>query len=87
MDLEMQLYVLALHAALTLALPVVVAVACVGVAVSLVQTVVGIQDQNISFGPKLGVVALILTIGGLPALAELVQLLRAAIESLPRLAG
>jgi flagellar biosynthesis protein FliQ len=87
MDLLMRLYGLAMQTALTLSIPVVAAIACIGVIVSFAQTVVGIQDQNISFGPKIAAGALILAIGGPAAMAVLAQLLRSAIESLPRLTG
>ena len=87
MDLAMQLYGLALQTAMVLALPVVAAVACVGIVVSLVQTVLGIQDQNISFGPKIIAVAVMVGIGGLPGMAMLARLLLVAIASLPRIAG
>ncbi|MDQ6767706.1 MAG: flagellar biosynthetic protein FliQ [Candidatus Eremiobacteraeota bacterium] len=86
-DLAMELYALTMQTALMLAMPVVAAVACVGIVVSLLQTVVGIQDQNISFGPKIAVVALLLALGGLPALALLAHLLVRAIAALPRLIG
>ncbi len=66
----MELYGLALQTALVLALPVVAAVAVLGVAVALVQTVVGIQDQNVSFGPKIIAVALLAGFGGLPPYTE-----------------
>ena len=86
-DVANSLYIQTMQTALALALPVVVAVGCVGVVVSLAQTLVGIQDQNVSFGPKISAVALMLVIGASPAVALLERLLLAAIASLPRLAG
>lgn len=77
---------MAMRTALALSLPVVGLVAIIGVLVAMIQTVVGISDQNISFGPKLAAVAVVLFVGGLPALGILVALLRAAILTLPRLA-
>ncbi len=87
MDMAMQLYGLAMQTALVLALPVTAAVAGVGVVVSLAQTVVGIQDQNISFGPKLAVAALTVIAGGPAALGLLEHLLELAAASLPHLVG
>jgi len=82
-----QLYGLALQTALILALPVVGLVALIGILIALIQTVLGIQDQNISFGPKIAAVAVLAAIGGLPGMALLASLVRAAILSLPRLTG
>ena len=82
----MELYSMAMRTALALSLPVVGLVAIIGVLVAMIQTVVGISDQNISFGPKLAAVAAVLLVGGMPALGILVALLRAAILTLPRLA-
>jgi flagellar biosynthesis protein FliQ len=82
----MELYGMAMRTALALSLPVVGLVAIIGVLVAMIQTVVGISDQNISFGPKLAAVAVVLFVGGMPALGILVALLRAAILTLPRLA-
>ncbi len=83
----MELYGTAMRTALVLSLPVVGLVAFIGVLVAMGQTVVGISDQNISFGPKLIAVAVVLLVGGMPALGLLIALLRAAILTLPRLAS
>ena len=85
LDLAVRLYGLAIWTALYLALPVVAAVAITGVMVSLFQTVIGVQDQNVSFGPKIVVVAIVLAFGGAPAVALLAHLLTVAIASLPQL--
>lgn len=82
-----QLYAMALQAALVLALPVVALVAIVGIVSAIAQTVIGIQDQNISFGPKIAAVALLVALAGIPGLALLAELLRAAISAMPHLAG
>ena len=82
----MELYGMAMRTALVLSLPVVGLVAIIGVFVAMIQTVVGISDQNISFGPKLAAVAAVLFVGGAPALGILVALLRTAVLTLPRLA-
>jgi len=86
-DVASSLYIQTVQTALALAIPVVVAVGCVGVVVSLAQTLVGIQDQNLSFGPKIAVVAAMLAIGASPALTLLERLLLAAVAALPHLAG
>lgn len=80
------LYGLALQTALVLALPVVALVALIGVVIALMQTVVGLQDQNLSFGPKIVAVAVLLGVGGMPGLALLAALLHAVIVALPHLA-
>jgi flagellar biosynthesis protein FliQ len=81
------LYVIAMQTTLTLAIPVVAAIAATGVVVSLLQSAIGVQDQNISFGPKIGVVAVLLAAAGVPALLMLVRLLTLALATLPRLSG
>jgi len=81
------LFAKALLTAMLLTLPVVGTVAIVGAAVGIVQAVVQVQDQNVSFFPKLVAVAIIAAVAGLPALALLSDLLRDCIASLPRLAG
>ncbi len=76
----------ALATALALALPVVVSVAVVGVVIGVLQTIVQVQDQNVSFAPKLAVVALLTMVAGPAALASLDSLLTDIIAALPRLA-
>jgi flagellar biosynthesis protein FliQ len=86
-DVANSLYIQTMQTALALVIPVVVVVGLVGVFVSLAQTVVGIQDQNLSFGPKIVALAMILVAGASPAVALLVHLLLAAIAALPHLAA
>jgi len=81
------LFARALVTAMLLALPVVGGVAVLGAVVGIVQTVVQVQDQNISFFPKLVAVAMIAAVAGLPALALLTALLTDCVAALPRLAG
>lgn len=81
----MQLYGMALQTALVLALPVVALVAIIGIIIAIAQTIVGISDQNISFGPKIAAVAAVLAVGGMPALSLLTGLLRTVILALPHL--
>jgi len=77
----------ALQTALVLSLPLIAAVALIGVITGIAQTVVQIQDQNISFLPKLIGVAFIVAIAGTPALALLVLLFRSAAASAIRAIG
>jgi flagellar biosynthetic protein FliQ len=77
----------ALQTIVLIAVPVVAAVAFIGVITGAVQTIVQVQDQNVSFLPKLLVVALLIALAGLPALTLLVQLLRAVAIAVPRLLG
>jgi flagellar biosynthesis protein FliQ len=86
-DIANLLYVQTLEATIAVAMPIVVVVGCVGVLTSLAQTLVGIQDQNLSFGPKLAAVAAMLAVGAAPALTMLVRLLETAIAALPHLAS
>jgi len=86
-DIALQLYVLALSTTLTLAMPVIVGVAFTGVAASLIQTIFGIQDQNVAFAPKIAVVALLLVGFGTRALAAILHIFTAALASVPHLVG
>ena len=76
-----------MQTALALAILVVATVGFVGVIVSLAQTLVGIQDQNLSFGPKIAALALMLAVGASPAITALARLLISAIAAVPHLAG
>ena len=87
LDTVFELYVIAMQTTLTVAIPVVAAIAATGIVVGLFQSAIGVQDQNISFGPKIGVVAVLLATAGVPALSILVHLLTLAIATLPRLSG
>ena len=77
----------ALQMTLVLTVPIVGAVAIVGVVTGAIQTVVQVQDQNISFLPKLLVVALLVTVSGVAALAMLIRLFEIGAASVPRLLG
>ena len=79
------LYTRALETAALLALPVVAVIGVIGVIVGLAQTITGIQDQNLSFGPKIAVIILLAAMSGPFALALLGELLRASIQVLPHL--
>lgn len=75
-----------LNTAALIALPVVIAVALVGVVIGILQTVVQVQDQNVAFAPKLMVVALMISLAGPAALAFVRTLFVIAIKTLPDLA-
>jgi flagellar biosynthesis protein FliQ len=86
-DAVFQLYVLAMSTTLELAMPVIVTVAFTGIAVSLIQTTFGIQDQNVTFAPKIAVVAFLLVGFGTRALSAILHIFTAALASVPRLVG
>ena len=83
----LRLFVEALTVALVLALPLVAAVGAVGVAIGLLQTIVQVQDQNVSFAPKLLVASLMVGLGGPAALAMLRSLLLTVAAALGSVAG
>ncbi|HEY7981282.1 MAG TPA: flagellar biosynthetic protein FliQ [Candidatus Eremiobacteraceae bacterium] len=80
------LFVNAMQVAALIAMPAVALVACVGIAVGIVQTVVQIQDQNVSFFPKLVAIAAAAAVLGPAALAVLVDLFDVVARALPALA-
>jgi flagellar biosynthetic protein FliQ len=80
------LFVTAMQTAALIAMPAVALVACVGIAVGVVQTVVQIQDQNVSFFPKLAAIAAAAAVLGPVALAALVDLFEIVARALPALA-
>lgn len=76
----------ALKTAALIALPAVIGVALVGVIVGVLQTLVQVQDQNVAFAPKLGALALLVSVAGPAAFALLETLLGVAIRALPEIA-
>lgn len=80
------LFIAAMQTAALIAMPAVALVACIGVAVGIVQTIVQVQDQNISFFPKLMAVAWAAVVFGPAALGLIVGLFDAAARALPALA-
>jgi len=80
------LFIAAMQTAALIAMPAVALVACIGIAVGIVQTIVQVQDQNISFFPKLTAVAWAAAVFGPAALGMLVDLFDAAAHALPALA-
>jgi len=81
------LFVKALVTALLLTLPLVGAVALIGVLMGVAQTIFQVQDQNVAFFPKLLGVAALAIVAGVPAAALLRALMLAAIASIPRFVG
>lgn len=84
--IALSLFVAALKSAAVLSLPVVCAVAAIGVVVGVVQTVISVQDQNVAFAPKLAAVALVACVGGPAAFGVLRNLLATAIAAMPHIA-
>jgi flagellar biosynthetic protein FliQ len=80
------LFVIAMQTAALIAMPAVALVAAIGIAIGIVQTVVQIQDQNVSFFPKLAAIAAAATVLGPTALAVLVDLFEVVAHALPALA-
>lgn len=81
------LFVKALFAAMLLSLPAIGLVAAIGIVVGLVQTIFQIQDQNVSFFPKLVAIAALAVAAGPLAIEVLRTLLVAVVAALPRLAA
>jgi len=76
----------AMQTAALIAMPVVALVGCVGIAVGIVQTVVQVQDQNVSFFPKLLAIAWAAGVLGPAAFALLADLFFTVMHALPGLA-
>lgn len=85
-SLVLTLVTAALQVAVLIALPVVIAVAAVGVAIGLLQTIAQVQDQNVAFAPKLVSIALLAWFAGPAAFGLVRTLLVTAIASLPAFA-
>lgn len=86
-ETAVRLFVMALEVALLLAVPLVAVVALVGIVIGVLQTVVQVQDQNVSFLPKLMAVAAVLSLGGATGLSLLVRLMANALAVLPEMVG
>lgn len=86
-ETAVRLFVMALEVALLLAVPLVAVVALVGIVIGVLQTVVQVQDQNVSFLPKLIAVAALLSLGGATGLSLLVRLMVDALAVLPKMVG
>lgn len=81
------LFTKALVTAMLLCLPAIALVAIIGITVGLAQTIFQIQDQNVSFFPKLVAIVVLAAAAGSPAIELLRELLAAAVAVLPKLAA
>lgn len=81
------LFTAALKDAVLLSLPIVGAVALIGVVIGMLQTIAQVQDQNVAFAPKLAGVAAIVAASGPAALELLRELLVMAVAAVPGLAA
>ena len=68
-----------------LSLPVLLACLVTGAIVSLVQAVTQVQDQAVSFVPKLLVVAIVLAAGGPTALRQIAAFARTLFSTIGRI--
>jgi flagellar biosynthetic protein FliQ len=75
----------ALTVAAKLAMPALLATLAIGTFVSIIQTVTQIQEQTLTFVPKLIGVALIVVFGGNWMLQELIVWVRQLWQSVPSL--
>jgi flagellar biosynthesis protein FliQ len=80
------LFAAAMKTAALIALPAVAMVAAIGVAVGIVQTIIQVQDQNVSFLPKLFAVGVMAAAFGGLALAALAALFQEIARALPAMA-
>ncbi|WP_088281142.1 flagellar biosynthetic protein FliQ [Kineosporia sp. A_224] len=77
----------ALLTAVKVAGPILVATLLIGLVISIVQSATQIQEQTLSFVPKLLVAALVLVVTGSWTLRVLTGFTRAVFESVPTLLG
>ena len=75
----------ALTITLTLALPLLVVGLVVGVLISIIQAVTQIQEQTLTFVPKLAGVALVIVITGHWMLAQIISFTQGLFEMIPHL--
>ena len=70
-----------------IALPMLLAALIVGLAVSVFQAVTQIQEQTLSFIPKIAGLAVVLVVGGPWMLGELLNWTEGLYASIPKLVG
>lgn len=75
----------ALYLALILSAPALLTSLVVGLGIGLVQAVTQVQEQTLSFVPKLVAVGLVLTLTGAALGGELARFTQALFEALPEL--
>ena len=86
-DQVVSLVVDAMSVALKIALPVLLVALVVGLAVSIFQAVTQIQEQTLSFIPKVIAMALVIVVAGPWMLGQIVSYTQNLYESIPSLVG
>ena len=76
----------AFRVTLLLSLPVILMVGGIGIAMGLLQTILQIQDQNVSFAPKILALSLLIAVAGMTGLEALQTLLQTVMQLAPVLA-
>ena len=84
-EVAVELYREALRVAVTVALPVLGSAMIVGLAVSVFQTVTSINDQTLTFIPKIAAIATTVAIALPWILAQLIEFLRFILVNAPGL--
>ena len=86
-DVVINLATTAMTLAFKVALPMLGAGLVVGLVVSIVQAVTQIQEQTLSFIPKIAGLAVVLVVGGPWMLGELLNWTEGLYASIPKLVG
>ena len=89
MDAELtRLLVDTLWTATKVASPILIAALVTGVAISLIQTVLQVQEATLTFVPKLAAIGAVVVVSGNWMLLELAEFMRRSLEMVPQfLAG
>ena len=86
-DQVVSLVVDAMSVSLKIALPVLLVSLVVGLAVSIFQAVTQIQEQTLSFIPKVVAMAIVIVVAGPWMLGQIVSYTQNLYESIPSLVG
>jgi flagellar biosynthetic protein FliQ len=86
-DTVVSLDVDAMSVSLKIAMPMLLVALIVGLAVSIFQAVTQIQEQTLSFIPKVAGIALVIVVGGPWMLGQIVSYTQNLYESIPSLIG
>ena len=86
-DVVLDLTTSALELSVRIAAPILIVGLVVGVIISIFQAITQIQEQTLSFVPKLAAMAAVLVIAGPWILNQLVAYTRDLWESIPRFVG
>ncbi len=86
-DTVTHLSVQAMTMALTVSAPFLLAGLCVGLVVSIVQAATSVQEQTLTFIPKIVVTGLVIAIGGPWMLDQIVGYTTNLFQSIPTLVG